>query len=522
MNTDDGNEQLDGGDGRGGALYGRFLRGLDTSPTRTALRVGTDLLTYEEIHHRALLWAGSLLAATREPPAAVGVLAGKEGVDAYVAILAALYTGAAVVPLHPDFPRDRTRAMLAAAGVSALVGDGNAAERVAGDLPVLALGTGGLELAAPVPVSHRDALAEPRPVRPGDPAFVLFTSGSTGRPKGVPVSHGSTHHYFAHVDRHYDFGPEDIFSQTFDLNFDCAVFDLFAAWGAGASVHAVPAYAYRDLPEFVAERAMTVWFSTPSAIALVGRLGGLAPEGMPTLRWSLFAGEALRQRDAERWQAAAPVSTVENIYGPTELTITITGHRWSPADSPALCVNGLVPIGTVHTGHREVLLDHTDTATETEGELCIAGPQLTAGYLDPADGAGRFLERDGATWYRTGDRVRRLDNGELVYVGRLDGQVQIQGWRVELAEIEHALRSCGGVEDAVAVTRPTEQGLELVVYYTGAPASATVLSTQLRDLLPAGMLPRDYRHVAEFPLNPNRKIDRRALATAAAADPRGR
>jgi amino acid adenylation domain-containing protein len=521
MNIDDSTRQPDRDDRWGGALYERFLRGLAKSPTRTALRVGTELLTYEEIHYRALLWAGSLLAGTREPPTAVGVLVDK-GVDAYVGILAALYAGAAVVPLHPGFPRERTRAMLAAADVSALVADGNAAERVAGDLPVLVPGTGGLGLATPLPVSHRDALAGPRPVRPGDPAFVLFTSGSTGRPKGVPVSHGSTSHYFAHVDQHYDFCPEDIFSQTFDLNFDCAVFDLFAAWGAGASVHAVPPHAYRDLPKFVAERAMTVWFSTPSAIALVGRTGGLPPDAMPTLRWSLFAGEALRQRDAERWQAAAPASTVENIYGPTELTITITGHRWSRHASPALCVNGLVPIGTVHEGHDHVLLDHTDVEAETEGELCIAGPQLTAGYLDPADGRGRFLERDGRTWYRTGDRVRRLDNGELVYVGRLDAQVQIQGWRVELAEIEHAMRSCAGVEDAVAVTRPTEQGLELVVYYTGRPAPAKGLVTQLRELLPAGMLPRDYRHLPEFPLNPNRKIDRLVLASAAAEDPRGR
>jgi amino acid adenylation domain-containing protein len=521
MNTVDDTRQTERDDGSGGALYERFLRGLATSPTRTALRVGTELLTYEEIHYRALLWAGSLLAGTPEPPAAVGVLANK-GVDAYIGILAALYTGAAVVPLHPDFPAERTRAMISAAGVSALVADGAAAERVAGDLPVLVPGAGGLGLATPVSVSHRDALADPRPVRPGDPAFVLFTSGSTGRPKGVPVSHGSTSHYFAHIDKHYDFSPEDIFSQSFDLNFDCAVFDLFSAWGAGASVHAVPPHAYRDLPEFVAERAMTVWFSTPSAIALVGRMGGLSPDSMPTLRWSLFAGEALGQRDAERWQAAAPASTLENIYGPTELTITVTGHRWSPETSPALCVNGLVPIGTVHYGHHHVLLDPTDTATETEGELCIAGPQLTAGYLDPADGEGRFLERDGRTWYRTGDRVRRLDNGELVYLGRLDAQVQIQGWRVELAEIEHAMRSCTGVEDAVAVTRPAAVGLELVVYYTGEPTSAKGLSTQLREILPAGMLPREYRHLAEFPLNPNRKIDRKALATAAAEDPRGR
>lgn len=333
----------------------------------------------------------------------------------------------------------------------------------------------------------------------------------------MPITHASTAHYFRLMDERYDFGPDDVFSQTFDLNFDCAMFDMFCAWGAGASVHPVPATAYLDLPAFLAERRMTVWFSTPSGIVLVRRRGGLTPGSMPTLRWSLFAGEALRGDDAAGWQAAAPGSTLENIYGPTELTITVTGHRWSPETSPGLCVNGLAPIGAVHEGHDWLLRTADGEHSDTEGELCITGPQLTSGYLDPDDNEGRFLRHDGRGWYRTGDRVRVLPNGELVYLGRLDSQVQVQGWRVELAEIEHALRSCPGVQDAVAVTRTVDGTTELVTFYTGVPTRQAELAGRLRRVLPSGLLPREYRHVEDFPLNSNRKIDRARLAREAAA-----
>ncbi|MFR9800618.1 AMP-binding protein [Streptomyces sp. MS06] len=503
------------------ALHARFLRGLAVAGRRPALRTGTRTFTYEEVHDLALQWAGSLLADPAGPPRAVGVLAAK-GIEAYAGILAGLYTGATVVPLHPSFPAGRTRSMLRDAGVSAVLADDTGltalAEALGPDpaLPVLAphsaAGDGGFRR---ITVHGRDALAEPRPVSPDDRAYILFTSGSTGRPKGVPISHGSTTHYFRLMDARYDFGADDVFSQTFDVNFDCAMFDMFCAWGAGGSIHPVPLQAFRDLPGFVAERRMTVWFSTPSTVSLIRRTGGLAPGALASLRWSLFAGEALRESDAADWQAAAPAATLENIYGPTELTVTVTGHRWSPETSPELCVNGLVPIGAVHEGHDHLLLDEDDRPTGHEGELVITGPQMTSGYLDPEHDRGRFLRHGGRTWYRTGDRVRRLDNGELIYLGRLDSQVQIQGWRVELAEVEHAVRSCEGVQDAVAVTRTNDAGIELVIFYTGVETSPAALAGRLRELLPQGMVPKHYRHVDAFPLNSNRKVDRKRLRVEA-------
>jgi amino acid adenylation domain-containing protein len=451
------------------------------------------------------------------------VLAGK-GVTAYVGTLAALYAGATVVPLRPDFPPARTKAMLAASGATALVVDANGfallPELLAGQPDIAVLASGGPRPEPALPTSRllvpdvRQALDRPRTVAADDPAYVLFTSGSTGRPKGVVITHGNTAHYFGLLDARYDFTPRDVFSQTFDLNFDCALFDMFCAWGAGATALVVPAPAYRELPAFLAERGVTVWFSTPSSIDLVRRMGGLSAGAMPGLRWSFFAGEALMCRDAADWQRAAPGCTVENLYGPTELTVTVAAHRWSDETTPGLAVNGVVPIGAVHDGHEHLLLGDDGQPVDGEGELCVAGPQLTPGYLDPQDEIGRFLERGSRRWYRTGDRVRVIEHGQLAYLGRLDSQVQVQGWRVELGEVEHALRACG-VHDAVAVGLPSGGSTELFAFYTGSPVATAEIARRLRRLLPDGVIPRHFQHLAELPLNANRKVDRSRLAARA-------
>jgi amino acid adenylation domain-containing protein len=508
------------------ALPARFLRGLALNPHGPAIRFGGTTVSYEQAHELARRWAGSLLAGLPERPRRVAVL-GDKGLSSYVGILAALYTGAAVVPLHPGFPPAHLRRMLEASAATAVIADAHGVDvltRTGLDLPVLVPEDAALST---LPVRPERALDAPAAVRPDDLAYLLFTSGSTGRAKGVPITHASNQHYFELMDRRYDFRTDDVFSQTVELNFDCAMFDLFCAWGAGACVQAIPAPAMRDLPGFAAEAGLTVWFSVPSAISLVRRTGGLAPGSLPGLRWSLFAGEALHCADADDWQAAAPNSTVENLYGPTELTITITGHRWSP-ESAQMAVNGIVPIGTVHEGHEYLLLDGMTPQNPRdharlhgqqeprEGELCIRGPQLTSGYLDPADDAGRFVQHGGQRWYRTGDRVRELPGGELIYLGRLDSQVQVHGLRVELAEIDQAVRACAGVTNAVTVARPaSDGGAELVVYYTGEPISAAELARELRQVLVPGSVPRQYRQVADLPLNSNGKIDRAALTRRA-------
>ncbi|MDT0267377.1 amino acid adenylation domain-containing protein [Streptomyces sp. DSM 44915] len=498
--------------GGAGHLHGWFLRGLALAPDATALRVGRTAVSYRELHQRALILAGALLAGADQPPRRVGLLT-ERGLDGYAGILAAGYAGAAAVPLNPAYPAERTRAMIRAAGLDALLVDPAGSEQLPDlkeeltDVLVLDQPTG-------------PPLAQPRSPHPDETAYILFTSGSTGRPKGVPVRHRNVDAYLRFVHDRYRFTPQDVFSQTFDLTFDLAMFDLFTAWGAGGTLVSLPAQSFLTLPDRLAREGVTVWFSSPSVISLLRRLRALTPGALGGLRLSLFCGEPLLRHDAADWQAAAPASRLENLYGPTELTISCTVHRWDPATSPDACVHDIVPIGTPHPGLRVLLADEggrpVPETPDATGELCVTGDQLFPGYLDPADDRGRFLEHAGARWYRTGDLVRRLPDGELAYLGRRDHQVKINGIRVELAEVETALRRLPGVTDAVVVAVDGQ----LFAYYLGRPRPAPELMEELGALLPRQLIPLGYRHLDAFPLNANRKTDRPALA-AEAAGPRG-
>ncbi|WP_435129011.1 AMP-binding protein [Actinacidiphila sp. bgisy144] len=502
-------------------LTERFLRGLELSPDRPAVRVGSDVVTYREAHETALRWAGSLIA--QGAPRSVGVLAGKS-TTAYTGLLAALYAGATVVPLQPGFPAELLRRMIELSGLDTLIVD----DRGLAVLPEISdqqapprvLDTGGFAGRFPtIPMLERPGLSAPVKAAPSDRAYILFTSGSTGVPKGASLTHGGFAHYFDLLDRRCDFGPDDVFSQTFDLNFDCGIHDVFSAWGAGATAQAVPPSAYRDLPGFLAEHGVTVWYSTPSAIWMAREMGGLEPGALAGLRWSFFAGEALRCQDAADWQAAAPRANVENLYGPTEFSINITWHRWSGEESQLAGANGTVPIGKVHEGHDFRLVTEQGEESSVEGELWVTGPQMATGYLDPADEEGRFVEFDGRRWYRMGDRVRASPGGELTYIGRMDSQVKVHGWRVELAEVDHVVRQCDGVGNAVTVSRPAEFGTELVVFYTGDKVPETSLAEGVRAVLPDTVAPRRYVHLDGFPLNSNRKVDRLTLRKWAAELP---
>ncbi|WP_202233080.1 amino acid adenylation domain-containing protein [Actinacidiphila reveromycinica] len=495
-----------------GCLHGWFLRGVARDPDAEALRIGPHGYSYRRLHERALALAGSLVRACGGRPRRVGLLAARSEL-AYAGVLAAGYAGAAVVPLNPDFPAERNRRMIAAAGLDAVLVDASGRAL----LPELAD-----ELGAAAVIGDSDSgddadgdaapLARPFTPAPDDVAYILFTSGSTGRPKGVPVLHRNVDAYLRHVHDRYAFTADDVFSQTFDLTFDLAMFDLFCAWGSGGTLVTVPPKAFMALPDFVAQHGITVWFSSPSVISLVRRLRRLVPGALSTLRLSLFCGEPLLRFDAADWQAAAPDSRLENLYGPTELTISCSAHRWDDRTSPDACVNDVVPIGTLHPGSPWVLVGPDGRADPESGELCVRGPQMVPGYLDPGDDEGRFLRLGGERWYRTGDLARLRPDGELVYLGRRDHQVKIRGVRVELAEVEWGLRRCTGVQDAVAVA----VGDELVAFYLGRRRPPADLIDELSAFFPRYMIPLSFVHLEEFPLNANRKTDRGALAARAA------
>ncbi|MEH0470352.1 amino acid adenylation domain-containing protein [Streptomyces sp. B21-097] len=484
-----------------------------------ALEVGGRTLTYRQLDRTADRIAGEVLRRCAGRPRRIGLYASRS-VAAYAGYLAALRLGAAVVPLNPSFPVARNERIVRCAALDAVI-----AQEADPGLPAPVV-----EVDPARPAEESPGAAPPRPSpRPGprEAAYILFTSGSTGTPKGVPVSHRNVDAYLRYVVPRYGLGPGARVTQNFELTFDLSVFDLFATWGSGAAL-VVPSRGELLSPaRFVTERGITHWFSVPSAVSVALRLGRLGENSMPRLRWSLFCGEQLTVEQAEAWRRAAPAATVENLYGPTELTLSCARFRL-PADRRAWpdTPNGTVPVGEIHP-ELEALVVGEDGRPAPTGELCVRGPQRFGGYLDPADNRGRFLTLDGdrtavwerdapppdAAWYRTGDLVRDED-GCLVHLGRLDHQVKVQGYRVELGEIEAVLRGHEAVAEAIVVAvREGDGPVVLHAVCTGAEEAGDALHTLLRSRLPQHMIPRSIAFWPQLPLNSNGKVDRNAIRT---------
>jgi amino acid adenylation domain-containing protein len=512
-------------------LYALFSEGARIATGHPALDFPQSQVSYYELQSMAENVAEDIRSGLDGQPARVGLLA-SHGPETYAGYLGIARTGAAVVPMNPVQPMARNAAVAREAGLDLLLTcDVNpAAVRDLTTAPVLDLTAGRwFRRGGRARLTAGQAVVPSR----ADIAYLLFTSGSTGRPKGVPVGNRAVMAYLRRAIARYRFAPGDRLSHSFALTFDLSVFDLFCAWGSGATL-VVPTADQARLPvRYVSQRGLTSWFSVPSAISVADQMRTLKPDSMPALRWSLFCGEALGYRQAAAWRSAAPAGVIENLYGPTELTVSCSAFRLpsDPADWP-VTETGTVPLGDPHDGLEFLLLDHDGRPAE-EGELCVRGKQRFDGYIDPSDNAGRFVHSDGTmasvitpdVWYRTGDLVRRNAAGELVFLSRLDDQLKINGYRAEPGEIEAQLRRYPGIAEAVVVPCPGPAATELYAFYVGTEAAESALSAFLTERLPPYLVPRRYRRLRSLPRTANGKIDRKGLraeADLAARDSSGR
>ena len=517
-------------------LWSGFLGNSQRFPDRPALFVSKTFWSYARLRERALSLAATVQrhGPPVDPPL-VAVFAYREA-TAFAGVLGALLSGAGYVPLNPTFPDDRTRVMLERSGCRSIIASPACAEKLG---PMLADWPVGLLVVLPdvddvAPWRARwpghtvlgagdlaPAVAWSEPVAsPDSIAYLLFTSGSTGVPKGVMVNHRNVAAFLEYMIDRYGVTEQDRLSQMFDMTFDLSVFDMFMAWERGACVCCPSPMTMIKPGGFIRDLELTLWFSVPSTAVFMKRLGMLKPDRYPSLRWSLFCGEPLPLESARAWQAAAPGSIVENLYGPTELTIACTLYRWDEATSPDECEMGVVPIGAPYPAMEAIVVDADlrEVPPGADGELLMRGPQMTPGYFrDPEKTAAAFVVPPGrdAVFYRTGDRVRRpLGDGPMTHLGRLDFQIKVLGHRVELGEIEAVAREASGLDGAVALGWPmTEAGVAagIVLFLEGAVDDPEALAARMAGRLPEYMTPKAIRFRDRIPLNANGKFDRKAL-----------
>lgn len=520
--------------GRHGLCSG-FLNSLRSYPERPALEVEGEPYTFEQLHQRAAGLAATLRRHRPEDEPPLTAVFAQRTITAFSGVLGALLRGHGYVPLSRALPPQRTRLMLDRSHAQAVVVDRASAQQLPAvldglDHPVLVLApdhddVGALSSQLPGhTVLGRSDLepaggVSPEPIDPRSLAYLLFTSGSTGTPKGVMVSHANVTGLMAVMADRYAITPSDRVSQTHELTFDVSVLDMFLAWERGACVCCPSQKSLITPGQWIRDTELSVWSSVPSTAILMRRLGMLKPRSFPSLRWSLFAGEPLPVQVADEWLAAAPDSTVENLYGPTEASIVCLGYRWDPQTSHAEAEAGVIPIGSPLASMRARVVDSElrEVAPREVGELLICGPQVTPGYWEDLERtATAFVTPPGSSdvHYRTGDRVRRPARGRpMTYLGRLDSQIKVRGVRIELGEVEAAVRDATGVDAVVALGWPqTLTGADGIIAFVGAAdIDLEAARERLKARLPAQMLPREIRALERMPLNANGKFDRQVL-----------
>ena len=515
-------------------LWNRFIRSCAQFPERPAIDVGREV-TYREMAARAKRVAATIQGSVGTGELPLTAVFAHRSETAYAAVLGTLMAGHGYVPLNRNFPVERTRLMLERSMCRSMVVDASSEPQLeallAGmETPLLILcpdRSDVSQLATKFPVhrivgandlTHADEW-RPVDVATNSIAYLLFTSGSTGQPKGVMVSHGNVLHYVDYVTRRYGFCSDDRMSQIFDLTFDLSAHDMFVAWQNGACV-CCPTQKQSIKPEaFIDDGRLTVWFSVPSTAVFMRRLGVLKPRMYPRLRLSLFCGEALPVEIVRQWALAAPNSAIENLYGPTELTIACTAYRWDNTSSPAECEHGVAPIGAPFDDMEVIIVDEELREVENgaPGELLVTGPQLSLGYWQEEETTRKaFVRLPGkpGVYYRTGDRVRRQTPGKpLIYLGRVDSQIKVLGHRVELGEVESAVRKASGLDGVIALGWPmTASGAEAIeVFLQAEEVDVKSLLAEIKRKLPPYMVPRNIHVLSHFPLNANGKFDRAAL-----------
>jgi amino acid adenylation domain-containing protein len=358
---------------------------------------------------------------------------------------------------------------------------------------------------------------------PADVAYVIYTSGSTGAPKGVLVGHRQVLALVDACDQRYEFGADDVWTQFHSPSFDFSVWELWGALLHGGRLVIVPAETGASPPAFarlLADESVTVLSQVPTSFGYLVAALEEEPTALPVLRYVVFGGEAVNPAAVDRWFTAgwAPNATVVNMYGITETTVHVTHGVLTPGRTRPR--TDATPIGTPLPHLRVIVVDEDlrPVPPGTAGEMLVAGAGVSHGYLHrPELTAQRFVRLSGVDGpvYRSGDWGVVDENGDLHYVGRRDGQVQLRGFRVECGEIEAALADHPGLLECAVVlgaNRLGEPVLEAHLVPRGAPVPTAELRAHLAARLPAHLVPGRYRTHTALPRAASGKVDRTALA----------
>lgn len=474
-------------------------------PEKNAFCVNGMFYSYRKFAERVSAIRIAIHALQTNEP--VLALAFHDDIDSYASIFALWMEGKAYVPLHPNQPLERNLNIIAQ--VECINVLDSAAQSAFANQGVNIVTTSKCDYTA----DFIDDWTEASEV---DLAYILFTSGSTGVPKGVPLSRKNLAAFVkAFWDLGYDLNENDRCLQCFDLTFDLSVMSYLVPLLRGACVFTISydVVKYFAIAQAMMEHQLTFALMTPSTIQYLRPY--FEEFEFPAMRYSLFCGEALPTDVAMEWSKCLPNAEIDNVYGPTEDTIFCTMYRLR-REGNNVEHNGVLSIGTSMTSGKVIIVDDNkqEVRDDEVGELCLSGDQLTQGYWrNPERNAEAFwVAADGTRYYNSGDLCFYGEGGNINFVGRKDSQVKINGFRIELSEIEFHARQFLGDTLVLVLAYPNSEGTQsLAMFIESEEQDNQPLQDYLASKMPSYMMPTRYIHVPKFPVNSSNKIDRSAL-----------
>ncbi|XAK55835.1 amino acid adenylation domain-containing protein [Bacillus inaquosorum] len=480
------------------------------TPKASALVIGDKTLTYQELDEWSNGIAHTLRSRGVKPDTSVGIMMPRS-FSMVAAILGVWKAGGCYVPIDPEYPSERKRYILSDSGTKLLMTVNEADWRADDDFEgeILTVENAETYDQSPLPqVSSAHHLA-----------YIIYTSGTTGRPKGVMVEHRNVISLLKHQNLPFEFGHEDVWTFFHSYCFDFSVWEMFGALLNGSTLVVVSKETARDPQAFrllLKKERVTVLNQTPTAFY------GLMHEDQNhsdrlNIRYVIFGGEALQPGMLQSWNDKYPHTELINMYGITETTVHVTVKKLSADDIAANRSNIGRPLSTLQAYVMDAHMNLQPIGVP--GELYIGGEGVARGYLNRDElTADRFVPNPylpGDRLYRTGDLAKRLSNGELEYVGRIDDQVKVRGHRIELGEIQAALLQHPIIKEAAVITRKDEQGQTAVYAYMVTTdqqaANTSNIRASLKTMLPDFMLPARLIQIDSIPLTVNGKLDQKAL-----------
>ena len=488
-------------------LFENLEKSFADHSSRNAFMIGQTHYTYKQFTQKI----DNIRAAIRETCDAseknLGLIA-NDDIETYAGIIACWFEGIAYVPLNPLMPRDRNTSVIAQADITTVIDSSKTAHFP--DHKVI-LST---------ELQDSDEHHAAKDIASDEIAYIFFTSGTTGVPKGVPIMFSNLIGFAEAMDalEYYDITEEDRVLQMFELTFDLSVMSYMIPLLKGACVYTIPKdkVKYSYIFELMEDHDLTVMLMVPSILQYLRPY--FDEIDCPKMRYSLFCGEALPLDVTAEWSKCIPNARVVNVYGPTEDTIYCTDYEYRN-DRENKAHNGVLSIGKSMKGNCTIIVDDDNNILPAgeKGELCLGGVQLTPGYWkNPQKNAEVFFyvdyQGESTRFYRTGDLCVRDDEGDLLYLGRIDFQTKIQGFRVELSEIEFRAKEFLNKKNVVAVAYKNQMtNAEIGMVIESEAFELEDLKKYLSQKLPSYMLPSEIKFQSTFPLNTNGKTDRKKL-----------